>query len=107
MVRRRPSLRWKREHNKKIAHRWKWEAVMHAWSLNNLADDGKPKRAPYPCWWGDDYHDGETAEMHWHVGRPSEHHESGYEGRWPGYSAEERSRLLSGEERRLGRKSNP
>ena len=108
MARRKPpSARWSSEHGNKILHRTRWPAVWHAWKLNHLKPDGKPWREPYPCWWGADYHDGETAEMHWHVGRPSNNHNEGYTGRWPGYTAEERAHLLSGEERRNLRKPNP
>jgi len=88
MVRRSPSERWTKEHGGKIAHRWRWQAVWHAWQINTFRDDGRGVREPYPCQWGQWYRDGETAPRHWHVGRPSTHHKDGYEGQWPGYPPE-------------------
>lgn len=104
--RRSPSVRWNKEHRSKRVHRWRWQAWLHAWNINNFHDDGKRHRSPYPCHWGSDYHDGENFPKHWHVGRSSNHHSKGYEGHWPGYSAEEMERLMTGEERRNLNKPN-
>ena len=90
--RRQPSLRWNREHGSKIIHKWKWQAVMHAWKINKFKDDGRPQREPYPCYWGQWYRDGETAPKHWHVGRPTTNHSKGYDGRWPGHPSEPQTR---------------
>lgn len=85
-------MRWNREHRRKIIHRRKWQAVLHAWRINTFNDDGKGKRAPYVCRWTEDYHEGEVAKEHWHVGRPTTNHLRGYEGPWLGHSPEPQTR---------------
>jgi hypothetical protein len=100
-------MRWNREHREKIPHRFRLGAVLHAWRINTFRDDGKPKRKPYPCRWGPDYHTGENAKLHWHVGRPTTNHQRGYDGPWDGYTPEQMERLLTGEERRNLKKPTP
>lgn len=88
MSRRSPSYRWKREHGWKKSHRYWIQAAWHAWKMNTFKPDGRRNRKPYPCHWGKNYKDGETATMHWHIGRPTTNHLRGYDGPWLGHSPE-------------------
>ena len=69
----RPSYRWNKEHGKKRAYSWYVQAWWHAFRLNHGIGCRKSlpgeDREPYPCRWGGQYRDGETALSHWHVGR--------------------------------------
>lgn len=57
----------------KVAHRWYLAARWHMRHLNakHLAEaaSGAQRWEVYPCRWCDDYRDGETAKLHYHVGR--------------------------------------
>lgn len=71
-----PSARWTRSHGRKVLHQSITSAQEHAEELNQASAAGEvPDHyaggvwEPYPCNWGQDYRDGETAPGHWHVGR--------------------------------------
>ncbi len=58
----------------KVRHRWYLAARWHARHLTLDRADllASPAQAwqAYPCRWADDYREGETAKLHYHVGRP-------------------------------------
>lgn len=62
-----PSMRWNRQHEDKISYTELTPAQKHADELNAK----RPGRtfSAYECRWGQWYRDGETAPMHYHVGR--------------------------------------
>jgi len=76
-----PSDRWTREHG--YGHRGRGKrrdrtVRKRAYAAESTARDeallldlkfGEAYQA-YPCRWGNDYRDGETAPLHWHIGRP-------------------------------------
>ena len=65
-----PNARWNREHGDKISHRFWVSAVPHCIRVNwRLRHKWKYRRCRvYACFWGQWYHDGESAKKHYHVG---------------------------------------
>lgn len=72
-----PSQRWNNQHRgqknrgqnrdkRKIVHSTIWGARWHQLRIWWKFGD---RLQAYECRWGDDYHDGETAPRHYHVGR--------------------------------------
>lgn len=58
---------WSKSHGRKIVHKWRAVAMWHRWDLSR----NRPEEYQvYECRWGDCVYDGETAELHYHVGRP-------------------------------------
>lgn len=66
--------RWDSKHRKKIVHRTWIGAAWHAFrlalkDLRRMTFRREEICFPYECRWGESYRDGETAPVHWHVGR--------------------------------------
>lgn len=66
-----PSTFWTRQHGNKRSYPDPFTADLAAIKLTE--DQGERHGAvweAYECKWGARYEDGQTADVHWHVGRP-------------------------------------
>lgn len=69
-----PWHRWRRGHwgghprgtTHKIIHYFR---IFAEWQAYSLSQQRTSEYDVYPCRWGDNFQDGETHRLHWHVGR--------------------------------------
>lgn len=78
-----PRIRWARAHGYdetstpsrrrnfgKLIYTNFWRAAIIATQLNLEDPDRETYVMPYECRWADHWAHGETAPLHWHIGRP-------------------------------------
>lgn len=72
MSKRSAATRWRSGHGTKIVHRWWLGAVWHSIRVTSFRwRTNRRFYLPYRCKWGQWYYNGQTAPVHWHVGRRS------------------------------------
>ncbi len=77
-----PFSRWTSQHAGRISpeggrrpklwHSTEEKAQAHAAKVNEATYEGREVWIPYPCRWGAHHLLGESAELHWHIGRTSQ-----------------------------------